>query len=508
MARKHKKHHVTAVATNQSYVEKDIPIANLKLDELNFRTDEVDSQRAAIRAMIDEQGDALIALAVHCLNHGLAPGERLLVIPDDEEGEVDSFVVMEGNRRTTAMKLLENPSLAVGTKIHGRFAELAREFSLRPRRSLPCVILPDREIALVWVEVKHSTGMNGAGVEKWSADGTARFREFVRGEVTRWRATLSFLRGQGIDVKSISIGIKGKTTAITRVLDTKAMRERLGVIFSQDGAIEFENGDTVAGAYLLATMMKTMAEPSFSTNTVHSFDARTAFIEKFIHLATKLPPIEKNDENHGKDWGNSAIPKPSKDDSAGENKTAGNSKDGQEIVPSTSVENSRGKGQGVRRHPRERKTLASTSRGSAFSISDDRLNQLYIEARRLQVEKHTAIAAVLLRVFLELSCEHYLSSKKVPLPDSISHRGGGRINNWHSFGVKLREKIEAAVSYAEASGGKLGFEEIRRGLGSQDHLHSPENLHSYVHGLKVIPSDRDLIIIWDRYHPLFSRIFS
>jgi len=536
-----------------TYVERDILIANIKLDELNFRTDEVDSQRAAIRAMIQEQGFGLVRLAEHYLRHGLMPGERLLVIADDEEGEEEAFVVMEGNRRTTMMKLLQQPSLAAETVIYGPIAELARQFAERPQRTLPCVILPGRESALVWVEVKHSTGMGGAGVEKWGAPATARFGEYVRGKVTRWRAALRYLRDQGIDVTAIDDGIRSKTTAVSRVLNAGAMREELGVRFSQDGAIEFENGDIDAGTRLLRTMMEEMSDPSFSTNAVHSFDDRVDYIKGFVSLSVKArPDVGESDGSGDVDTGTEdgyeeqSVADPQDDheqqepaldgrandsgssdeieDDASPAETATGGADDDHQVngddgrgPSTESGSAgedpanggrREGGRGVRRPPHQRNTLASTRRADSLNIADPRLNQLYHDARTLQVERHTAIAAVLIRVFLELSCEHYLASERVPVPTTIVRRNGGRPTTWHTYGVKFREKIEAALDHADPGRSMPGFAEIRRGLGSQDHLHSPENLHDYVHGLRTIPSARDLIIIWDRYHPLFARMYA
>jgi len=592
-----------------AYVERDIPIANLKLDELNFRTDEVDGQRAAIKAMIQEQGLGLVRLAEHFLMHGLMPGERLLVIPD-EKGESESFVVMEGNRRTTMMKILEQPDLAAETNIHARIVELARQFSGRPLRTLPCVILPQRRAALVWVEVKHSTGMGGAGVEKWSAPATARFSEYLRGRVSRWRATLRFLRERGIDVAEIADGIRPKTSAVSRVLNAGAIKQELGIIYSHDGNIEFENGDIDAGARLLNSLMEAMASPKFSTNNVHSTDDRVAYIRRFSALSVKNRPTNVDAEAGASTDGNSqeffesesagiedgtgsqqegpnvggdpaeearretgAATEPnganeangsafSDDGEPGAGSSASEGPGPEEAASAASAspeedtdhgstqsetpdqaagdpagEQSRGEAPvdqgggepsvggneggsdtasgerrdgsaGLHRHPRQRTTLASTRRGEELKIADHRINQLYHEVRKLKVEQHTAVAAVLIRVFLELSCEYYLSREGVPVPDQIIRRNQNRPTNWHTFGVRFREKIEAAINHAGSTGDAQRFSEIRRGLGSQDHLHSPENLHDYVHGLKTIPSTRDLIIIWDRYHPLFAHMFS
>lgn len=492
------------------YPERDIPISLLKLDEFNFRTDEVDSQRAAIRAVIEEQGNGLVALAEHYLKHGLMPGERLLVIPDDTSDEEDSFIVMEGNRRATMLKILANPALALETNIHNKFSELARTFSMNPQRNLPCVVLPDRTTALIWVEVKHSTGMGGAGVEKWGAPATARFSEYIYGKVTRWIAAIRFLSANGINTTHISNGIARKTTAVSRVLNAGAMRDVLGVHFDLRGNIEFENGDLEAGIRLIQSIMEEMASDRFNTNRVHSFEDRVDFITEFEDLAVKQLAKEHDDSEPSKDSRNSNGNGSGRKDESGRqaNDSTGSDPSGRDAGGRKASEGSGRPSQGVRRGSRQRATLASTKRGDELHINVERLNEIYKEARRLKVDNHTSVSAVIIRVFVELSCEHFLVSKQVSVPDIISRRNGGRPTTWHSHCVKFREKIEAAVNYVDNDQSQTAFDEIRRGLGSQDHLHSPENLHDYVHGLETIPSARDLVVIWDRYHPLFAAMFA
>lgn len=501
------------------YPELDIQVPMLKLDEMNFRTDEVDNQRAAIRAMIDEQGNGLVALAEHYLKHGLMPGERLIVIPDDTSGEPDSYVVMEGNRRTTILKLLANPSLADDTPVFGRFSELSRRFEESPRRTLPCVVLPDRETALIWVEVKHSAGMAGAGVEKWNSPARDRFSIYMGGRVVRWISTIRFLSANGVDTSEISRNIFGKTTAVSRVLNSGAMREVLGVRFIPTGTIEFENGNLQAGVNLLKSMLEEMASSRFNTNRVHSFDDREKFIRGFEALSVKLhkEDDERADEGEADDQ-NSAGKKSGgggQNGAAAGGETNGRSQGGRSAgTESGHGEDTKGADQGrdpsrgVRRGSSQRLTLASKKREDALHIKVERLNDIYKEALRLKVGEHPAVASVIIRVFVELSCENYLSEKEVPIPDFLSNRNKGRETTWHSQAVKFREKIEACVTHIDPDKKKSTLNDVRAGLGAQDQLQSPESLHRYVHGLEAIPSARDLVIIWDRYRPLFAAIFS
>ena len=86
-----------------------IPLDKIKLDQENVRfgNDVAQNQREAIKLMLSAPEDAkkLLRLAEHIAEHGLDPTELQLVTPDDD----GNFIVLEGNRRLTALKLLQRP---------------------------------------------------------------------------------------------------------------------------------------------------------------------------------------------------------------------------------------------------------------------------------------------------------------------------------------------------------------------------------------------------------------
>src|SRR5262245_43806487 len=88
---------------------KSISIQNLLIDLQNPRYDPRTNQREALLTMVNEQGAKIAALAEDIIiQGGLNPSELLMVMPSGDE---NTFVVMEGNRRITALKLLLSPSL-------------------------------------------------------------------------------------------------------------------------------------------------------------------------------------------------------------------------------------------------------------------------------------------------------------------------------------------------------------------------------------------------------------
>ena len=140
----------------------DIDIALLTVDLGNFRIGDQETTRHAYKAMVEEEGDDLINLADDILTRGLSPAESFIVGPNPDEPK--HFIVYEGNRRLTALRLMETPALAEGTKLYKRFQELSKKYSLKPIKKISCAVLEDKEKALEWIERKHlDLGGRGLG---------------------------------------------------------------------------------------------------------------------------------------------------------------------------------------------------------------------------------------------------------------------------------------------------------------------------------------------------------
>ena len=140
-------------------------LSELRLDEENFRTGSTGSQRDAIHAVIADQKEKLVNLAKDILAEGgLSPGEPIWVFRDPVS---NFYVSVEGNRRVTALKLLENPSLGDGTLIEKPFRDLAKRFAANPIRDLQACVFSSREEAAPWVRKRHLRSGSGVGLEPW-----------------------------------------------------------------------------------------------------------------------------------------------------------------------------------------------------------------------------------------------------------------------------------------------------------------------------------------------------
>lgn len=160
-------------------IYKNINITNLLLNPSNPRFNPVEHQSEAIDAMIRDQQDKLVVLAKHIALYGLNPSDLILVKPYNKQ-----WVVCEGNRRVTALKLANEPSL-----ISSDFPKLKKEFQLLSLtidknllENIQCVILDNEDEINEWVRLKHTGQNEGSGTVSWDGQQTSRFRAIAEGK--------------------------------------------------------------------------------------------------------------------------------------------------------------------------------------------------------------------------------------------------------------------------------------------------------------------------------------
>ena len=83
-----------------------IAINDLILNHENPRIDPVKNQGMAINAIMDKYLKKIKKIAKDIAIYGLNPGKRWLVVKNGTK-----YIVLEGNRRLTSLKLIINPNL-------------------------------------------------------------------------------------------------------------------------------------------------------------------------------------------------------------------------------------------------------------------------------------------------------------------------------------------------------------------------------------------------------------
>ena len=143
-----------------------ISIDKLELDPSNPRLPNVVGRTQEVMLNYIARSTAIEDLMSSISANGFFPGEPLVVIPSDREGV---YIVVEGNRRLTAVKLLVNPQLC--DKPTNRMLELSASITEKSLFTLlPVLIQKDRSAVLPYLGFRHITG-----VKQWEPLAKSRY---------------------------------------------------------------------------------------------------------------------------------------------------------------------------------------------------------------------------------------------------------------------------------------------------------------------------------------------
>lgn len=134
---------------------KKINIKDLKLDVYNPRlpkSKQGKDEDLIIEFMLLEAATLELMMAIG--ENDYFAGEQLLVVPD--ESEKGKYIVVEGNRRLTAVKLLTDPSLAKVKK--ESLKKIYAEADHKPT-NIPCLVFEKKENILKYLGFRHITGI-------------------------------------------------------------------------------------------------------------------------------------------------------------------------------------------------------------------------------------------------------------------------------------------------------------------------------------------------------------
>lgn len=143
-----------------------IATEQLRFDERNprfYRLTDTSSVDAIVEEMLDDESAQDLMLSIGSKGYFL--GEPLLVTPD-ENGH---YVVVEGNRRLAATKLL-NGQLVPPQRRSASIQKLREASATLPPTELPCIVYAERRDVLRYLGYRHITG-----VKQWDSLSKAKY---------------------------------------------------------------------------------------------------------------------------------------------------------------------------------------------------------------------------------------------------------------------------------------------------------------------------------------------
>jgi hypothetical protein len=441
-------------------VSADIELPRLRFDLHNPRfPGRPDSQREAFEEMAHDQKGKLVGLARHIARHGLSPAQKFMVIPDDES----SFIVLDANRRLAALKALEQPDLMQGLIPDAQMAQLrALAAEYEPPDDVACVVFDRREDAATWIELMHEGQGDGYGLVEWTAQQKARHRA-RDGAKDLHMQVLEFVLNEGtVSAVTAERSRRGQypVSTLERALTTPHVRQQLGI-------------EVVAGrvttAYpkpeVLKGLTKLVDEIGSGTVKVADFmtkEDRTAYVDRFKDQ--ELPDPTTRTETQA--------PLEEAPEKAARRKKVG----------------------GDRGHSAARTKLIPADFSVVITVS--RINDIYLELKRkLKLSDVPNAAAVLLRVFIELTMDSYIARNHV-------------VVNFRD--KNFPNKMTAVCDHMEANAVLTSHQlmPVRESLKDPHGVTLPTNLNQFVHNPDMTPTGTDLKAIWDRLAPFVQALWA
>lgn len=208
-----------------------VAVNKLFLDELNPRHEPLPDASAVVSYLCKDE--KVLPLAVDIAKHGLNPLELLAVTPiktKSKSTKAINFVVLEGNRRLCAIKLLNDPDLAP-PELRASFQEAAKNW--QPLKKISVISFRNKDDVKIWLDRLHGGELNGTGRRKWSSEQKQRASGNPKNKLAQ--EILDYAQRAGF----ITAGQrKGKLSIVQRFLGNPQMREALGIESSIDGGIQ------------------------------------------------------------------------------------------------------------------------------------------------------------------------------------------------------------------------------------------------------------------------------
>lgn len=442
-----------------------LKIEQLVLDNDNPRIIRAEGQQQALQKVVKEQKLKLVRLAESIIDHGLSPIKRLMVM--QVSAKPKRYIALEGNRRVAALKLLSNPAAMTGLEMpdgmQRRLEELAKVFEPSKVQPVDCYEMPSRDAGRYWIELEHNGEAEGAGIVGWKPIVAARFR---KREPTIQAFDMVLEHGGFSEEEADELRSGFSLTTLRRVIESRAARAEIGLDV-KDGQLV----TTLRGGEIIKPLKKIVRDIAAKKVGSRTFN-------KDEGMLTYLRGFDKADKP---DLNKKVAERPIEGIEKAEFAKAAKSRASRRSTAST-----------------ERRNVVP--RSSSLNVTDNRIAEIYQELRTLKLGEARNAISVLLRVFLELSVDHFLETNGGSL--TAQAPGGRQVHK------KLDKKLAEVVALLVSMGvPQRHFTAITRSLSVRTSPMNIELFHLYVHDRYATPSPAELTAAWDHAQPLFDKIW-
>jgi hypothetical protein len=432
-------------------------VASLTLDDNNPRhAKQTASDAESIAALLEKGPEKLLRLARDIIQHGVNPTELVVVMADG-----DRNVVLEGNRRIAALKLLHNPKLAPTEKLQKQVAAIAKRGEV-PRRVI-CVVAQSRLQAEHWIKIRHTGENGGIGVVRWSTSEASRFggRSTPTEKARLFADAVSDWFPEDLELQvNIQTVREGRITNLGRMIADPTVRNLLGVSF--DGDVVLRNFPKEKLHPILARIFADFAG-SVSVDQIKTKRQREKYLEQVEEILPKLSDRLDEPEKYSKF-------------SNGDEPSRGKS-------PEEYIETENKKQRRKRPDFEKRLFQSVTLRNASL-----RTSEVLEEAKRISIDDMPNIAAIMVRAVVDIVA--------ADVADQLG---------WKQNQDTLKGRIAAVLNQVDPGRTDPSLRDAWRLSQEEDGALVLKTLHSFVHSWQSHPLTVEVRKLSLAYSPLLVK---
>jgi hypothetical protein len=415
------------------------------------------------------EGRKTLELAKDIAQRGLNPSERLMVTPSP--GDPQRYVVLDGNRRLTALRLLADPKLNGDGLLKGtsmkKVEAWSRDYQKHPITNVECVVFESRADANSWIQLRHVGESEGAGLVRWGAIEQMRFDSRENGVLYPELQILDFVAEHAeIDDATREKLHDFPITNLQRLIDDADFRKSLGVDVDKTKRVttKLPDSEVVKG---WSKVIHDLAIGAVKVGQIYAAQERRAYLEEF--KKTQLPDTSKATQTV--------------------RMLAGGGRGNGRGAGRASATKGRGHVAPLRR--------AMAPSKCRLNIDRPRIARIYRELQLLRLDDFPNAVAVLFRVFLELTTDHYFEKHRLTLApgqkESLSAKLSIVAGDLKTRGVMNANEVKA-LQYAAREKKVVGANIL--------------TFQSYVHNKDFAPLATDLRTYWDNLQQFFEAVWA
>ena len=415
-----------------------LPLSSLVVNPANDRHGELENETAAIAQLFATQEQHMRNLAKDLTSKGEV-FEPPLVFPDG-----DKFIVADGNRRTTCLKLLSRPRRAPTVELQQFFAELRKKWNGKFPDRVECRVEADRDRVDDILYRRHTGVQGGIGQSTWN---DRMKNNFVIRTGKSTGLNLADEVERRLKQSKMLPSRRIPRSNLNRLLSAESLRNRVGISVRK-GRLDFIR-DEQASLRALQRITSDLATRVITLDDIWDTESKLEYIDKLDREGVLPTPAQK--------------PK-----SARRVEPAPDAPPATRIAPTPAP------------WPH---LIPNVDYGVTWPAHLQRHHEIWEELQfRLDLGEHPNAISVLLRVLLELAIENYVN--RVPLNNV--HENDKLARKAAKVAADLQTKRKIDAKYAGA------ITKLQQG----EELISIDTLNRYVHSPNFNVSPEHLRMLW------------